>query len=97
MMDLILSEGMQYSSFVEMLFANMFMTDFKNNEFWRYNQTKPIDCKLGDRIVSSKLSALLGLLFTPNARTIDNIDKISELDFDESKLTIYEKIFLEIF
>jgi hypothetical protein len=97
MMTELLESGCPYSSFVEMIFANMFLTDIKIKEFWRYNQDKKIVCKLGDKILASMISPLLGLLFTPNAGTIEKVGKIDDLDFEEENLTIYEKIFLDIF
>jgi hypothetical protein len=97
MMKHILEVGKPYSSFVEMLFANMFMTDIKTKQFWRYNQGQKVVCKLGDKTLAAKLSPLLGLLFTPNARTIDDVGKIDEIDLEEEHLTIYERIFLEMF
>ena len=94
MMEIVLQVGTPYSSFVEMVFANMFMTNKKNREFWRYNPDKKIVIKLGDKILSRNLSKLLGLLYVPNKNTISQVDKLNELDLDTMDLTIYEKIFL---
>ena len=94
MMEIVLQVGTPYSSFVEMVFANMFMTNKKNREFWRYNPDKKIVIKLGDKILSRNLSTLLGLLYEPNKNTISQVDKLNELDLDTMDLTIYEKIFL---
>ena len=94
MMELVLQAGTPYSSFVEMVFANMFMTNKKQKEFWRYNSDKKIVIKLGDKILSKHLSTLLGLLYEPNKNTIAEVDKLQELDLDNMDLTIYEKIFL---
>ena len=94
MMELLLQVGTPYSSFVEMVFANMFMTSKKEKEFWRYNHDKKIVLKLGDKILAKHLSTLLGLLYEPNKNTIAEVEKLEELDIDNMDLTIYEKIFL---
>lgn len=94
MMELVLQAGTPYSSFVEMVFANMFMTNRKQKEFWRYNPDKKIVIKLGDKILSKHLSTLLGLLYEPNKDTIAEVEKLEHLDLDNMDLTIYEKIFL---
>ncbi len=94
LMELVLTVGTPYSSFVELVFANMFMTDKKTNEFWRYNPHKKIVVKLGDKVLAKHLSNLLGLLYQPNQRTISDMDKLEDLEVDDANLTIYEKIFL---
>ena len=92
-MSAILSVGITYSSFVEMLFANTFISDYKNKEFWRYNQTESIDVKLGDKGISKYISDLLGLLYEPNKNSIKNLTReFNDLKFDPKKMTIYEKI-----
>lgn len=95
MTSLILSVGAPYSSFIEMLFANMFAVNLDPLEFWRYNQHKPIIVKYGNRSLSSKLSSLLGLLYQPNINSIENIEELNSIDTTSSKLTIYEKMFLD--
>ncbi|MDX1700155.1 MAG: hypothetical protein R3250_06020, partial [Melioribacteraceae bacterium] len=94
LMTLVLQVGTPYSSFVEMVFANMFMTNKKEKEFWRYHPDERIQVKLGDKTLSGQLSPLLGLLYQPNRNTIAEMDKLEELDLDNIDLTIYEKIFL---
>lgn len=95
MTSLVLSVGAPYSSFIEMLFANMFVVDLSPLRFWRYHQTEPIVIKFGDRSLATKLSKLLGLLYQPNTDSIVNVDKLNSIDLSDEKLTIYEKIFLE--
>jgi hypothetical protein len=93
-MELVMTVGTPYSSFVEMVFANMFMTNKKENKFWRYYPDEKIVLKLGDKILAKQLRALLGLLYQPNKNTIAEMDKLEDIDFDSIDLTIYEKIFL---
>lgn len=94
LMELVMTVGTPYSSFVEMVFANMFMTNKKENKFWRYYPDEKIILKLGDKILAKQLRALLGLLYQPNKNTIAEMDKLEDIDFDSMDLTIYEKIFL---
>jgi hypothetical protein len=94
LMELVLTVGTPYSSFVEMVFANMFMTHKTQKRFWRYNPDEKIVLKLGDKILAKHLSTLLGLLYQPNKNTIAEMDKLEDLDLDKMDLTIYEKIFL---
>jgi hypothetical protein len=94
LMELVLTVGTPYSSFVEMVFANMFMTDPKTKEFWRYNAHKKIKLKLGDKTLAKNLSPLLGLLYQPNKNTIQEINILEDIDLDNTDMTIYEKIFL---
>lgn len=96
LMQQILTVGSPYSSFVELLLTNMFLTDDKRNELWRYNQTLPIKCKLGDKTLSGKTSPLLNLLYQQNKKTIQNIEFLNDY-LTSNKLTIYEKLFLERF
>ena len=91
LMGLTLTVGEVYSSYVEMLFAHMFLTDVDNREFWRYNQSDPIVTKLGDKVLASYLSKLLDLLYRPNKSSIENVD-FDDLNLDA--LTIYEKIYV---
>jgi hypothetical protein len=94
LMELMLTVGTPYSSFVEMVFANMFMTHKIQKKFWRYHPDEKVVLKLGDKILAKHLSTLLGLLYQPNKNTIAEMDKLEELDLDNMDLTIYEKIFL---
>lgn len=96
LMSQILTVGAPYSSFVELLLANMFLTDTKNNSLWRYDQTATIKCKLGDKTLSSKTSPLLNLLYQQNNKTISKIEFLNDY-LDNGQLTIYEKMFLEKF
>ena len=95
MMTLILTVGKPYSSFVEMLFANMFIVeDYPNMRFWRYNTSEPIIEKFGDKTMAKKLSGLLGFLFQPNVDTIEKLDSLETMEVNDD-MSIYEKIFLE--
>jgi hypothetical protein len=96
MMVSILAVGTVYSSFVELLFANMLLVDYEYKIFWRYNQNQRPTYKLGDKSMASYINPLLGLLYQPNKASIDKIDLDIDIDdiSNESKLTIYEKIFL---
>lgn len=96
LMELILSVGAPFSSFIEILLANMFLTDAKSNTLWRYDQSQPIKLKLGDKTLANRISPLLGLLYQQNSKSIDNIEFLDSY-IDSDKLTIYEKIFLEKF
>ncbi len=94
LMTALLTVGNLYSSFVEILFANMFITDYDKKEFWRYRQDLPPTYKLGDKMMASFISSRIGLLYQPNKETIEKVD-LEELDnIDLENLTIYEKIFL---
>lgn len=93
-MTLMLSVGTVYSSFIEMLFANMFLVDYDNKVFWRYNQDKTPTFKLGDKQLASYISPLLGLLYQPNKNSVEKIDLNMEEIIDSPILTIYEKIWL---
>jgi len=89
----ILSVGVTYSSFVEMLFANSFISDYDKKEFWRYNQDKQIQVKLGDKGISKFISNLLGLLYEPNKESIKKLsDDFKKLEYNPDTMTIYEKI-----
>ena len=95
MTSLILSIGTPFSSFIEMLFANMFAVQTTpETRFWRYNQDEPIIIKFGDKLLADKLSKLLGLLYQPNVETVEKIKNLDQIDLSDEKLTIYEKIFL---
>ena len=95
MMTSILEVGTVYSSFVEILFANMLLVDYEEHKFWRYNQHLKPTFKLGDKSMAAYISPLLGLLYQPNKISIDKIDleDLDDLD-DINKLTIYERIWL---
>ena len=97
-MSCILSVGNPYSSFVEMLFANMLITKLEKSqniiEFWRYNQDKPIILKLGHTNMAYHISKLLGLLYHPNKKTLSDITIMNTLQEQADNLNIYEKIWL---
>ena len=94
LMKALLTVGNLYSSFVEILFANMFVTDYDKKEFWRYRQDLLPTYKLGDKMMASFISSRIGLLYQPNRDTIEKVD-LEELDeIDLENLTIYEKIYL---
>ncbi len=94
LMTSLLEVGKIYSSFVEILFTNMFIVDYENKVFWRYNQSQSPTFKLGDKMMASYISSRIGLLFQPNKKTIERVN-LEELDsIDSENLTIYEKIYL---
>lgn len=94
LMTSILEVGTIYSSFIEILLANMFVVDYDNKIFWRYNQDQKPTYKLGDKKLAAYISSRIGLLYQPNKNTIENVD-LDELNkVDPNNLTIYEKIYL---
>ena len=95
-MSMMLSVGIIYSSFIEMLFANLFLVDEENRIFWRYNTEKPISVKLSDKGLPKYISNLLGLLYEPNKKSIEKINEsLDELLEKPEKHTIYEKIWFK--
>ena len=95
LMELILSVGTIYSSFVEMLFANIFLVDVEKRRFWRYFQDEDIKLKLGDKNVAKFISNLLGLLYEPNKNSIENMEEtFKNIVFDPKKHSIHERIWL---
>lgn len=94
LMTALLEVGNVYSSFVEILFTNMFVVDYEKKLFWRYNQNMMPTFKLGDKMMAAYISSRIGLLYQPNKNTIEQVD-LEELDeVDLENLTIYEKIYL---
>ncbi len=88
-----LTVGTIYSSFIEMLFANMFITSTDDNEYWRYNQKEKIEIKLGEKALAKFISPLLGLLYEPNKKSIDLIESDFDVEkFDKEKHSVHEKI-----
>jgi len=96
LMTIILDVGSPYSSFVECLFTNMFLSS-EDGDLWRYNQSEKIVKKLGDKTLASRISPLLNLLYQQNQRTIENIDFLDDYINNTNQLTVYEKLFLEKF
>ena len=94
LMTALLVVGSIYSSFVEILFTNMFLTDYDQKVFWRYRQDLPASYKLGDKMMAGYISSRIGLLYQPNKDSIDKIDLEEVSDIDLENLTIYEKIYL---
>lgn len=94
LMTALLEVGNVYSSFVEILFCNMFLVDYDNKVFWRYRQNLNPTFKLGDKMMAAYISSRIGLLYQPNKATIDRIDLEELEEVDLENLTIYEKIFL---
>jgi len=94
LMSTLLEVGIVYSSFVEILFTNMFIVDKEKKLFWRYNQSRMPVFKLGDKMMAAYISSRIGLLYQPNKNTIEqvNLDELDTIDLEN--LTIYEKIFL---
>jgi hypothetical protein len=94
LMTALLEVGNIYSSFVEILFTNMFLVDQAKKVFWRYRQDLVPNYKLGDKMMAAYISSRIGLLYQPNKNTIEQVD-LEELDeVDLENLTIYEKIYL---
>jgi DNA-directed RNA polymerase subunit beta-beta' len=95
LMKAILDVGSPYSSFVEILFANMFLCI--DGTIWRYNQSEKIVKKLGDKTLAGQISPLLDLLYQQNSKSTESIDSLDSYLKDDVNLTIYEKLFLEKF
>jgi hypothetical protein len=89
--DLMLSIGSLYSSYIEILLCNQFIVNKDNTEFWRYNQDKLAISKLGDKTLSRNLSPLLGILYEPNISSINLIDDIINDNYNSDN--IYEKLY----
>ncbi len=87
--SLLLSVGTVYSSFIEILFANMFLVE--ERKFWRYHQDETPIFKLGYKNLAAYINPVLGLLYQPNKKTISIVDLDSKI-LDSSNLSIYEKI-----
>jgi len=91
-MKYILSVGIVYSSFIEIILCNMYLT--KDEQVLRYAITNNINVqphtKLGIRQLNKIISKLLGLLYEPNELTIT---KYSDLNtkIPERTDTIFEK------
>lgn len=97
LMSCILEVGETYSSYIELILAHIFMVD--ENDFWRYNQDRPIKMKLSDKTIAIKISPLLGFLYQPNRMSIRGVTDdhlLKEVPDDES-LSFFEKIFLHKF
>ena len=72
----------------------MFLVDYDQKTYWRYNQSLTPTYKLGDKMMAAYISSRIGLLYQPNKNTIEKIS-LEELDeIDLNDLTIYEKIYL---
>jgi len=72
-----------YSSFIELLFANIFIVDYKKRIFWRYNQEKTIEIKIGIRMLAKYISPILALLYEPNKKTIKDIPEKLLIDLNK--------------
>lgn len=90
LLSYLLEIGTPYSSFVEMLFANMFLTNIAENKFWRYNQDEKIVKKLSDKKLASNIDPRLGCLYEPNEKSLKKIDSLDNLE----NPSIYERIWL---
>ena len=94
LINAILTVGITYSSYIEMVLAHLFVVD--EDKFWRYNYNKPILFKYSDKAVASKISPLLGFLYQPNKITINGFDNdFIDLISSNKSLSIHEKIFLQ--
>lgn len=88
MMTYLLGVGNPFSSFCEMIFANMFQDE--NEKIWRYtNMDKKPKIKLSDKMLAASLDKKLGCLYKPNKQTLPEINNIDVISDDP---TIYEKI-----
>jgi len=85
MIKILLSTGQLYSTYVELLLCNMFLTE--TGEYWRYCPSENVSLKVGIRSLAKTLSPVLGFLYQPNVKTID-------FDITENAQTIYEKILM---
>ena len=81
LVELITQVGVVNSSFIEMLFANMFLVDddVTYENLWRYNREKPIVLKLGKKGLV-KFSKLLYFLYEPNRHSIEQITTLTPED-----------------
>ena len=97
LINCILKVGGIYSSYVELVLAHIFMVN--KNEFWRYNQDKPISVKLSEKSIAVKISPLLGFLYQPNRISIGGIEEDHLLQEypDDDSLSFHERIFLQKF
>lgn len=94
--ETMLSIGNIYSTFIEIIMANMFIT--KDDQIFRHQLTQTgtinninICKKLGIREMSRSTSKLLGLLYQPNTKTISQLKK-KNIKPQFSADTIYEQI-----
>ncbi len=94
LIDAILTVGITYSSYVEMVLAHLFIVE--DDKFWRYNYDKKILYKLSDKAVAAKISPLLGFLYQPNKITINGFDNdFIDVISSNKPLTFHERIFLQ--
>ena len=91
-MELLSEVSSTYSSYVEIVFCNMFLTDIEKKEFWRYHRDKPIVLKLSEKSLPRYISPLLGLLYTPNNRTISSDDFDINFNTENNEQCIHEII-----
>jgi len=90
LMSYLLEVGTLFSSFVECIFANMFLTNKDPNVFWRYNQNNKIVYKSGQLNMAYNIRPRLSCLFQPNIKSLPYLT-----DNTGTKLTLYEKIWLD--
>ncbi|MCF7910844.1 MAG: hypothetical protein K9H48_19670 [Melioribacteraceae bacterium] len=88
----LLNVGTPYSSFIEVMLCNMFLSDKDTKEFWRYNCDKKAVKKFGDKNLAINLSSTLGCLYQPNKNTLQNIGSFEDLNIDN--LSIHEKLWI---
>lgn len=95
LIKMILSVGDIYSSYIEIVLCNMYLT--KKGEILRYalnrdvNEYQNIKTKLAVRTLHTAVSKLLGLLFEPNARSVSIFsDQSKKLRLSSD--TIFEKL-----
>jgi len=82
----LLEVGTLFSSFVECVFANMFLVQKDPNLFWRYNQDKQIIFKAGKINLAYIVNPRLSCLFQPNSKTL------KYLNSKQKVTTFYEHI-----
>jgi|GEM_PF-1148808 len=85
-MSRILEVGTIFSSFVECVFANMFLTGKNPNIFWRYDQNNNIIFKAGRSNLAYIVNPRLSCLFQPNSTTLQYLNYKSDFK------TFYEKV-----
>ena len=97
----IMSVGDIYSSFIEVVFCNLY--ECKNKFTYRYELKRvwersdfenisPLAYKYAIRTLCSKISKTLNLLYEPNIRSITNIKSLHDLDCQTKN--IFEQIWL---
>lgn len=92
-MDIILDLGLTYSSFIENIFANMFVYQKVPIRYYLDIDpyTKP-DVKLNLKQLHTIVSKLLGLLYEPNSISISTFSNDDIQDVKDDANTVYERL-----